>query len=76
MILVIYPLLSVVMAIMHAPRFLSVSEATIQLRVSVPTVRRWIKDGHLAAAQPAGTQGALRNSEAELDRLAGDHTED
>jgi excisionase family DNA binding protein len=65
-----YRLSCVVMATTHAPRFLSVSEAAIQLGVSVPTLRRWIRNGYVTAAQPAGEQGVLRIPEAELDRLA------
>jgi excisionase family DNA binding protein len=54
-----------------APVFLSVSEAAIRLHVSVPTVRRWIHVGSLAAIQPGGPQGAFRIAEDELLRLAG-----
>jgi excisionase family DNA binding protein len=54
------------------PRFLSVSEAAVRLGVAGPTIRRWIKDGHLAAVQPGGQQGVLRIPESELRRLAGD----
>jgi excisionase family DNA binding protein len=53
-----------------SPRFLSVSEAAVRLNVSGPTVRRWVKDGHLRAVQPGGEQGVLRIPEGELKRLA------
>jgi excisionase family DNA binding protein len=52
------------------PRFLSVSEVALSLGVSINTVRRWVKDGHLQAAQPGGEQGVLRIPDAELERLA------
>jgi excisionase family DNA binding protein len=60
------------MATTQVTRFVSVSEAAIRLRVSAATIRRWIRAGHITAAQPAGEQGLLRIPEAELDRLAGD----
>jgi excisionase family DNA binding protein len=50
--------------------FLSVGEAAIRLGVSGPTVRRWVKGGHLAAAQPAGREGLILIPAAELERLA------
>jgi excisionase family DNA binding protein len=51
-------------------RWLSVSETAVRLGVSGPTVRRWVTDGHLQAAQPAGEHGVLRIPAHELDRLA------
>jgi excisionase family DNA binding protein len=51
-------------------RWLSVSETAVRLGVSSPTVRRWIKGGHLVAAQPGGERGLLRVPESELARLA------
>ena len=53
-----------------APKFLSVSEVALSLGVSINTVRRWVRDGHLQAAQPGGEQGVLRIPAAELERLA------
>ena len=50
-------------------RWLSVGEAAIRLGVSGPTVRRWVKAGHLHAAQPTPS-GAIRIPEDELDHLA------
>jgi excisionase family DNA binding protein len=50
-------------------RWLSVGEAAVRLGVSSPTVRRWVKAGHLHAAQPAPL-GAIRIPEDELDHLA------
>jgi excisionase family DNA binding protein len=52
------------------PTFLSVAEAALQLGVNRATVRRWIRDGHLAAVQPAGPEGVLRVPADELARLA------
>ena len=52
-------------------RWLSVSETAARLGVAAPTVRRWIKSGHLAAVQPGGEQGVFRVPLTELDRLAG-----
>lgn len=53
-----------------SPRFLSIGEAAVQLGVSGPTVRRWVKSGHLRAVQPGGEQGVLRIPADELARLA------
>jgi excisionase family DNA binding protein len=53
-----------------SPRFLSVSQAAVALGVSGPTVRRWVKDGHLRAVQVGGEQGVIRIAESELKRLA------
>jgi excisionase family DNA binding protein len=53
-----------------SPRFLTIGEAAVQLGVSGPTVRRWIKSGHLTAVQPGGEQGVLRVPVTELHRLA------
>jgi excisionase family DNA binding protein len=52
-------------------RWLSVGEAAARLGVSNPTVRRWVKTGHLHGAQPGGEQGVMRIPEDELRRLAG-----
>jgi excisionase family DNA binding protein len=52
-----------------SPRFLSVSETAIRLGVNGATIRRWVRDGHLRAAQPGGQQGVLRIPEGELERL-------
>jgi excisionase family DNA binding protein len=52
------------------PRFVSVAEAAISLGVTTNTIRRWVKDGHLRAAQPGGELGVLRIPAAELARLA------
>ena len=51
------------------PTFLSVAEAALQLGVNRATVRRWIRDGHLAAIQPGGPEGVLRIPTIELERL-------
>jgi excisionase family DNA binding protein len=54
-------------------RFLSVSEAALQLQVGSATVRRWVKSGRLHAVQPAGERGLVRIPATELERLeAGD----
>jgi excisionase family DNA binding protein len=53
-----------------SPRFLSVTEAATRFGVAGPTIRRWVRDGHLRAAQPGGEQGVLRIPETELQRLA------
>lgn len=50
--------------------FLSVPEAATALAVSSPTVRRWIREGNLAAVQVAGDHGAFRVPVSELQRLA------
>jgi excisionase family DNA binding protein len=55
-----------------SPRFVSVSEAAKSLGVAGPTIRRWVRDGHLRAVQPGGDQGVLRIPTSELDRLAGE----
>jgi excisionase family DNA binding protein len=49
--------------------FLSVAEAAMQLGVNAATIRRWIRDGHLAAIQPGGPEGVLRIPTIELERL-------
>jgi excisionase family DNA binding protein len=51
------------------PRFLSVSETAVALGVSGPTIRRWVRDGHLLGVQVGGTDGVLRIPETELERL-------
>jgi excisionase family DNA binding protein len=50
------------------PLFLSVAEVALRFGVNAATVRRWVRDGHLAAVQ-VGTGGALHVPEAELERL-------
>ena len=51
-------------------RFLSVTEAADRFGVAGPTIRRWVRDGHLRAARPGGDGGRLLIPEAELKRLA------
>jgi excisionase family DNA binding protein len=51
------------------PVFLSVAEVALRFGVGASTVRRWIRDGHLAAVPPAGEDGVLRIPADELDRL-------
>ena len=58
------------------PRFLTVAQAAVALGVSAPTIRRWVKDGHLVAVQIGGPDGVLRIPEAELERLVGEAQED
>jgi excisionase family DNA binding protein len=57
------------------PRFLTVAQAATTLGVSGPTIRRWVKDGHLLGVQVGGTDGVLRIPEAELERLVADARE-
>jgi excisionase family DNA binding protein len=57
------------------PRFLSVAQAAAALGVSGPTIRRWVKDGHLVGVQVGGADGVLRIPEAELDRLVAEARE-
>jgi excisionase family DNA binding protein len=51
------------------PRFLTVGQAAAALGVSDPTIRRWVKDGHLVAVQIGGADGVLRIPDTELERL-------
>lgn len=51
------------------PRFLTVAQVAAALGVSGPTIRRWVKDGHLLGVQVGGTDGVLRIPETELERL-------
>jgi excisionase family DNA binding protein len=50
-------------------RFLTVAQAATALRVSGPTIRRWVRDGHLLGVQVGGADGVLRIPETELERL-------
>jgi len=54
----------------HDVRFLDVGQTALALGVSGATVRRWVRAGHLKAAQPAGREGILRIPATELERLA------
>jgi excisionase family DNA binding protein len=51
------------------PRFLTVAQAATTLGVSGPTVRRWVRDGHLVGVQVGGPDGVLRIPVDELERL-------
>jgi excisionase family DNA binding protein len=57
------------------PRFLTVAQAAVALGVSGPTIRRWVRDGHLVGVQIGGPDGVLRIPEAELERLVADARE-
>ena len=58
------------------PRFLSVAQAAAALGVSGPTIRRWVRDGHLVAVQIGGADGVLRIPETELERLIAEARKD
>jgi excisionase family DNA binding protein len=58
------------------PCFLTVAQAAVALGVSGPTIRRWVKDGHLVAVQVGGADGVLRVPEAELERLIAEARQD
>jgi excisionase family DNA binding protein len=51
--------------------FLTTGQVATACQVSIPTVKRWIREGHLAAFQVAG--GHFRIDQAELDRFATTH---
>jgi excisionase family DNA binding protein len=52
-------------------RFLTTGEIASVLQVTIPTVKRWIRDGHLSAFRTAG--GHYRVSESELGRFRATH---
>jgi excisionase family DNA binding protein len=52
-------------------RFLTTGEIASLLQVTIPTVKRWIRDGHLSAFRTAG--GHYRVSEEELARFRSSH---
>ena len=51
--------------------FLTTGQVAAACQVSIPTVKRWIREGHLAAFQIAG--GHHRVTRAELDRFLTAH---
>jgi excisionase family DNA binding protein len=51
--------------------FLTTGQVALACQVSIPTVKRWIREGHLAAFQVAG--GHFRIEQAELDRFLAAH---
>lgn len=64
------------MKALHTPKgrqktFLTTGQVASTCQVSIPTVKRWIRDGHLAAFQVAG--GHFRIEQAELDRFLAAH---
>lgn len=50
--------------ITHDHEYLTVREAADLLRVSVPTIRRWIASGRLRAVRPGGRTVRVPRSEA------------
>ena len=54
---------------------MTVAQAAVALGVSGPTIRRWVRDGHLVAVQIGGADGVLRIPEAELERLVAEARE-
>jgi excisionase family DNA binding protein len=56
-------------------RYLTVPEAAEQLRVGVPTIRRWLREGKIGGTMIGGTKSGYRIPESEVRRLlAGDGT--
>jgi len=51
-----------------AERYLTVAEVARMMSVSEATVRRWIRDGRLAAGKVAGLQ-SVRVKESDVHRL-------
>ncbi len=51
--------------ITHDHEYLTVREAAELLRVSVPTIRRWIASGRLHAVRPGSRSVRLRRSDVE-----------
>jgi excisionase family DNA binding protein len=52
-------------------RFLTTGEIAAACQVTIPTVKRWIREGHLAAFQTAG--GHFRVTDEEFRRFQGAH---
>src|SRR5256885_17093273 len=48
-------------------RFLTTGQIASSCQVTIPTVKRWIREGHLAAFKTAG--GHFRVTDAELERF-------
>jgi excisionase family DNA binding protein len=53
-------------------RFLTTGEVADALHVTIPTIKRWIREGHLKAFRTAG--GHHRISETEVARFQGSHS--
>jgi excisionase family DNA binding protein len=51
--------------------YLTTGEVATALHVTIPTIKRWVKDGHIAAFKTAG--GHYRITDEELDRFRAVH---
>ena len=54
---------------MTEERFLTVPEAAERLRVGVPTIRRWLREGKMKGEMIGGKKSGYRISGEEVERI-------